>query len=92
MPQDKPTTPILRHADGTAVTAQEAYDAFMNTRVLIVINGITYEATGMEWNDINLTQDDPTKVAYVGLYYVGGTSDAATLKTIQIGDTPIVLE
>lgn len=27
----------LKHADGTDVTAQEAYDAFMNTRVLIVI-------------------------------------------------------
>ena len=85
MANTNPTTPKLRHADGTAVTAQEAYDAFMNTRVLIVEGNTTHEAVNMGWYDINSTQDDPTKVVYVGLNVVGGTSDAATLQTIQIG-------
>ena len=44
MANPNPTTPKLKHADGTVVTAQEAYDAFMNTRVLIVKSGTTYES------------------------------------------------
>lgn len=75
----------LKYADGTYVSAQKAYESFMNSRVLIVRNGVTYEAIGMEWHDINSTQDDPTKVTYVGLHCVAGTSDSATIQNIQIG-------
>lgn len=75
----------LKYADGTYVSAQNAYEAFMNSRVLIVRNGVTYEAIGMKWHDANSTQDDPTQVKYAELHYVDGTSDAATLQTIKIG-------
>ena len=61
----------LKHADGTVVTAQEAYDAFMNTRVILVSPlGTTYEVTTMEWYDNNSGQNDPSNVGYVRLYYI----------------------
>ena len=80
----------LRHADGTEVTAQEAYDAFMNTRVLIVKNGITYEAINMEWYDTNSTQDDPTNVGFVKLSYIVDSSGTAAISTIMAGDASFV--
>ena len=81
-----PGTPkILKHADGTEVTAQEAYDAFMNTRVLIVEGGITYEAISMEWYDTNSTKADPTNVGYVQLSYVVNSSGTASISTIRVG-------
>ena len=73
-----PGTPVLKHADGTAVTAQEAYDAFMNTRVLIVKDGTTYEALRMVWYDNNSSQNDPTNVGYVELSYVFPDSSGTT--------------
>ena len=76
----------LRHADGTEVTAQEAYDAFMKTRVLIVKNGITYEAISMEWYDTNSTQADPTNVGFVKLSYVVDSSGTASISTIMAGN------
>ena len=60
----------LKHANGTEVTAQEAYDAFMNTRVLLVRDKTTYEAISMLWYDNNSAQTDPTNVGYVQLSYV----------------------
>ena len=86
-----PGTPkILKHANGTEVTAQEAYDAFMNTRVLIVNNGITYEAINMVWYDNNKTQTDPTNVGYVKLGYVVGSSGTVSISATTVGNEALV--
>ena len=82
-------TPI-KHADGTAVTAQEAYDAFMNTRVLIVKNTTTYEEINMEWYDNNSAQTDPTNVGYVKLSYVVDRAGTVSISTIIVGDATLV--
>ena len=80
----------LKHADGTEVPAQEAYDAFMNTRVLIVNNGITYEAISMVWYDNNSAQTAPTNVGYVQLSYVVDSSGTASISTITVGNESLV--
>ena len=81
----------LKHSNGTAVTAQEAYDAFMNTRVLIVKDKTTYEAINMVWYDNNSAQADPTNVGYVKLSYVVDSSGTASISTITVGDESLVL-
>ena len=80
----------LKRADGTEVSAQEAYDAFMNTRVLIVNNNTTYEALIMEWYDNNSSQTDSANVGYVKLYCLDNS--AVTLSTFRIivGDSSLV--
>ena len=80
----------LKHANGTVVTAQDAYDAFMNTRVLIVRNKTTYEAINMVWYDNNSAQTDPTNVGYVRLSYVVDSSDTASLNNIKVGNSSLV--
>ena len=80
----------LKHADGTEVTAQEAYDAFMNTRVLIVKDKTTYEAINMVWYDNNSAQTDPTNVGYVKLSYVVDSSGTASISTITVGNASLV--
>ena len=80
----------LKHADGTEVTAQEAYDAFMKTRVLIVNNGITYEAINMVWYDNNSAQTDPANVGYVKLSYVVDSSGTASISTITVGNASLL--
>ena len=84
------TTKYLKQADGTAVTAKEAYDAFMNTRVLIVEDGTTYEAISMEWYDNNSSQNDPTNVGYVKLSYVTKVANALAINNAQAGDSSLV--
>ena len=80
----------LRHADGREVTAQEAYNAFMNTRVLIVDDKTSYEAISMLWYDNNSAQDDPTNVGYVKLYYVfEGAEGIVSLAAIDVGDSSL---
>ena len=81
---------ILKRADGTVVTAQEAHDAFMKTRVLIVIDGTTYEVISMVWYDNNSSQDDPTNVGYVGLSYVTDVNGAAVINVADAGDSSLV--
>lgn len=85
-------TYILRHENGTAVTAQEAYDAFMNTRVLIVLGIDTYEVISMAWYDNNSAQDDPTNVGYVKLNAVYNNSGTASISPLEIGDSSLVPE
>ena len=86
-----PGTPKrLKHADGTVVTAQEAYYAFMNTRVLIVNNGITYEAINMKWYDNNSAQTDPANVGYVQLSYVVDSAGTVSISTITVGNKSLV--
>ena len=81
---------ILKHANGTLVTAQEAYDAFMNTRVLIVRNKTTYEAISMVWYDNNSAQTDPTNVGYVQLSYVVDNSGTTFINNIEVGNKSLV--
>ena len=81
----------LKHADGTAVTAQEAYDAFMNTRVLIVKNETTYEAIRMVWYDNNSSQVDPANVGYAKLSYVShDSSGTAKFAGASAGDKSLI--
>ena len=80
----------LKHADGTEVTAQEAYDAFMNTRVLIVEGETTYEVISMDWRDNNKTQTDPTNVGYVQLSYVVDSAGTVSISTITVGNASLV--
>ena len=80
----------LRHADGREVTAQEAYDAFMNTRVLIVDDKTSYEAINMEWYDTNSTQTDPTNVGYVQLSYVVNSAGNVSISNIKVGNSSLV--
>ena len=80
----------LKYADGTEVTAQEAYDAFMNTRVLIVKDGTTYEAISMTWYDNNSAQTDTANVGYVQLSYVVDSSDTASISIIQVGNASLI--
>ena len=89
MAEANPTV-LLKHANGTAVTAQEAYDAFMNTRVLIAKGKTTYEATSMVWYDNNSAQDDPTNVGYVELSVVHNNSGTASINTIGVGYSSLV--
>ena len=79
----------LKHSNGTAVTAQEAYDAFMNTRILIVKNPTTYEAISMVWYDNNSAQTDPANVGYVKLEYVLESSGSVLIGTIVVGDSSL---
>ena len=81
---------LLKHTDGTPVSAQEAYDAFMNSRVLIVKGDTTYEVVNMVWYDNNSAQTDPTNVGYVSLSYVSGSSGTASIGTIKVGNNSLV--
>ena len=91
MAKPNPTAPELKHADGTVVTAQEAYDAFMNTRVLIVHGGDAFEIISIVWYDNNSAQADPTNVGYVKLIsFAGDNSGAAIIATIEVGDKSLV--
>ena len=85
-------TPInsLKHADGTVVTAQEAHDAFMNTRVLIVSDGTTYEAISMLWYDNNSAQNNPAHVGYVKLSYVTKVNTSVVINEIEVGNSSVV--
>ena len=80
----------LKHANGTEVTAQEAYDAFMNTRVLIVKGKTTYEAINMVWYDNNSAQTDPANVGYVQLSYVVDSAGTVSISTITVGNASLV--
>lgn len=80
----------LKRADGTAVTAQEAHDAFMNSRVLIVKDGTTYEAISMVWYDNNSAQTDPTNVGYVRLSIVYDNNNGGVgISIFEAGDSSL---
>ena len=81
---------ILKHANGTEVTAQEAYDAFMNTRVLIVHGGDAFEIISIVWYDNNSAQADPTNVGYVKLNSVFDDSGAVHIGATEVGDKSLV--
>ena len=82
----------LRHANGTEATAQEVYDAFMNTRVLInaASDGVS-EAVSMVWYDNNSGQNDPTNVGYVKLSIVyDNNAGGVGIGTAEAGDTSLI--
>ena len=81
---------VLGHADGTKVTAQEAYDAFMNTRVLIVSGVATYEVISMVWYDNNSAQNDPANVGYVKLSYVAKVGATVVINEVAVGASSLV--
>ena len=81
---------VLKHADGTTVAAQEAYDAFINTRVLIVQSETTYEAISMVWRDNNSAQNDTANVGYVKLSYVAKAGATVVINEIEVGDSSLV--
>ena len=81
---------ILKHANGTAVTAQEAFDAFMNTRVLIVRNETAYEAINMVWYDNNSAQTDTNNVGYVKLFTVYDNLGTLQMYTMEAGNSSLV--
>ena len=83
-------TKVLAHANGTEDTAQEAYDAFMNTRVLIVEGDTTYEAISMMWFDNNSAQTDPTNVGYVKLLVVHNNLGTPQMIKIEVGNSSLV--
>ena len=90
MANPNPTSPKLKHADGTVVTAQEAYDAFMNTRVLIVHGGNVEEIISIVWYDNNSAQTDPTNVGYVQLSYVVDSAGNVSISAINVGNASLV--
>ena len=92
MANPNPAAKKLKHADGTVVTAREAYDAFMNTRVLIVGGETAYEAISMVWYDNNSAQTDPANVGYVNMSAVYNNSGTASIITIEVGDSSLVPE
>ena len=77
----------LKHANGSLVSAQEAYDAFMNTRILLANpHGTTYEALTMAWYDNNSAQTDPANVGYVKLDYIKTDSSSVQSHSVYAGD------
>lgn len=76
----------LKHADGRLVTAQEAYDAFMTTRVLIDESGRIYLATSIEWYDNNSAQSNPANVGFVIMHYV---NNVGTHNSVLVGDSSL---
>ena len=82
----------LRHANGTEATAQEAYDAFMNTRVLINVAGTgVSEAVSMVWYDNNSEQNDPANVGYVKLSIVyDNNAGGVGIGTAEAGDASLI--
>ena len=83
---------VLKHADGTEVAAQEAYDTFMNTRVLIVTGIATYEVISMVWYDNNSAQTDTTNVGYVKLSIVYNNSGTTQIRSLEVGNSSLVPE
>ncbi len=55
----------LQHEDGSAVTAQEVYDALMSGPVWVVTDDGNFMATGFVWRDSNGGVDDATDVGVV---------------------------
>lgn len=75
----------LQHADGTKVTAQEAYDAFMSGNVIIDLGNRAFTALSIEWVDNNGTNNDPNNVGYAEL------QTADTKIKIIVGDASLII-
>lgn len=62
-----PKTYTLRHPDGSEVTAQEVYDAFMSGLVILSASSGNFLALGINWVDANAGTDDQTNVVAVSV-------------------------
>lgn len=71
---------VLKKTDGSFVTAQEAYDAYMNGTVMLHYSANEYENVyGMVWYDDNGETADQNNVGYVRYY-------ASSSGIINVGD------
>ena len=84
-----PSLPKLKHANGTEVAAQEAYNAFINSRVLITYSKTPYEAISMVWYDNSSAQDDPANVGYVKLRYATTVNATVVINEAEAGDSSL---
>lgn len=57
----------VQHSDGTEVTPQEAYDAYMagSVRISVPADGMFVDVVGMQWEDASGAHADPANVVYV---------------------------
>lgn len=74
-------TYTLQHEDGTEVTAQEVYDAYMSGRVIINGSGFATDVVGIEWTDADGAATDPTAIVYAKVIAGNG-------EYIEIGTDP----
>ena len=76
-------TYTLQHEDGTEVTAQEVYDAFVSGRVILNGSGIVTDIASIQWKNADGNSTDPTAVVYAyvetgnNLYIDVGTDPTA---------------
>lgn len=76
----------LQHPDGSTVTAQEAYDAFMSGQVMLHdSNGKYYIPLNFFWCDASANQNDPTNVVYFTIQYFINSSST---RAVEIGTYP----
>lgn len=78
----------LQHSDGTEVTAQEAYDAYMAGGVRLALAGNTTafaDVIAMSWVDSNGEQLDPANVGHVEFTYI---FMSMTFGVVNIGEAP----
>lgn len=78
----------LQHSDGTEVTAQEAYDAYMAGGVRLAFTGGTtafVDVIAMTLVDSNDKQLDPANVVYVTFGHVDATGN---ISFVGIGQRP----
>ncbi len=73
----------LQHDDGTEVTAQEVYDAFVSGRVLLnkADWGELHEVKGMAWLNADNTSTDPTAIVYTSIFSALGDIEIGTYPT-----------
>lgn len=78
--------PTLQHPDGSEVTAQEVYDAFMSGQVMLHdSNGKYYIPLNFFWCDASANQNDPTNVVFFEIQYFINSSSTGT---VEVGTYP----
>ena len=80
----RPSITLTLKETGAAVTAQQAYDAFMSGPVLITApNGVCYSVLSMYWEDINAESNDPSNVKGV-IFLVSNEAHKGSITVGQI--------
>lgn len=80
-------TYTLQHPDGSEVTAQEVYDAFMSGQIKLYYSaeGAYLAVNTFFWCDANISQDDPTNVVYAEVSFINA---AGLSKSAEVGTYP----